>query len=63
MIVPVVAATHCSHGWGDHDVTTLVGFDPLSPYETRTVIHTAGCHFVRIFATPGWRNRSQMYSR
>ncbi|QGA82666.1 hypothetical protein LC1Hm_1621 [Halomicrobium sp. LC1Hm] len=24
---------------------------------------TAGCTFVKIFATPGWRNRSQMYSR
>ena len=31
--------------------------------EDRQESHTAGCNFVRVFATPGWRTSSQTYSR
>ena len=42
-----------------HDIWASRHFVGLSS----TLIHTTGCNFVKIFATPGWRNRSQIYSR
>ncbi|PSQ05140.1 hypothetical protein BRC92_03080 [Halobacteriales archaeon QS_4_69_31] len=43
----VVCTKHCS-------ITNAPGGRP---------VHTAGCNFVKIFATPGWRNSLQTYSR
>jgi hypothetical protein len=43
-------------------ITARAGFSTVDERELRRP-QTVGYNFVRIFATPGWRNSSQTYSR
>ncbi|WP_229126269.1 hypothetical protein [Halapricum desulfuricans] len=47
----------------DEEVVVIVTVDGESGIVARTELDTAGCKFVKIFATPGWRIPSVCYSR